>query len=197
EASQQAYEPCKVYFARQATIRDENAEKRQQLIEQLNSYLTDYDWNNANWADVEKTLRASREAWQSLWPVPRKQIKTLQQTFDSLMDRLYGLLNTEYDKNRQKKQDLVDQAESLAGYDDTGSAIEEAKRLQNQWRSIGRCKRRDDQQLWKLFRNQCDNVFERRNQESESSRQEQEAARLEAESIIDRLENYLFLSGDA
>lgn len=196
-ASDKAYEPCRAYFARQATERDNNAEKRQQLIEQLNTYLADYDWDNANWNDVEKTLKMAREAWQSYWPVPRRQTKTLQQTFDGIMDQLYDRLNAEYDKNRGLKQDLVDRAESLLAFEDTASAIEEAKRLQSQWRSIGRCKRRDDQQLWKQFRGHCDTVFERRHQETESNRQEQDGALREAEAIIDQLENFLFLSGDA
>ncbi len=196
-ASDKAYEPCKAYFAQQATARDSNAEKRQQLIEQLNTYLADYDWDNANWADVEKTLKMAREAWQGYWPVPRRQTKALQQAFDGIMDQLYERLNAEYDKNRRLKQALVDQAESLLAFEDTASAIEEAKRLQSQWRSIGRCKRRDDQQLWKQFRGHCDTVFERRHQETESSRQEQDATLREAEAIIDQLENLLFLSGDA
>ncbi len=196
-AAEKAYEPCKVYFAEQASERDDNAAKRAQLIEQLQQYHDAYDWSNANWPEVEKTLRMAREAWQSHWPVPRKLIKPLQQQFDEILDKLFAFLHREYDCNKEKKKALVDRAELLATTADTHEAITEAKQLQSQWRTLGPCRRRDDQSLWKQFRAHCDTIFERRQQETESSRQERNEAKNQAEQIIDQLENLLYLSGEA
>ncbi len=196
-AAEKAYEPCKLYFAEQASVREENAAKRTQLIEQLQRYHDAYDWGNANWPEVEKTLRMAREAWQSHWPVPRKLIKPLQQQFDEILENLFTFLHREYDRNKEKKKALVDRAELLAGTDNTYEAITEAKQLQSQWRTVGPCRRKDDQALWKKFRAHCDAIFERRQQESESSRQERNEARSQAELIIDQLENLLYLSGEA
>lgn len=197
EAAQKAYEPCKAYFEEQSKQRDDNADKRRQLIEQLKQYQSEYDWDNANWKEVEKTLRVSREAWQSYWPVPRKDIKSLQSEFDGIMDNLYSNLHGFYERNRVKKAAIVEQAESLAAKEDTQEAIEQAKQLQSQWKNIGQCKRKDDQALWKRFRAACDGIFERRDLENEAQKEEREKSKAEAEAIIDKIEAMLSLRGEA
>ena len=195
-AAQKAYEPCKRHFDEQNQIREHNANLRRTLMEQLTEYLNAYDWENANWKEVEKTLKVSRDAWISYWPVPRKDTKELQKSFDQLMDQLYDKLNQEHERNRQKKLAIVDQAKSLADTSDTSSAIDTAKKLQAQWQTIGQCKRKDDQALWQEFRAACDAVFAKRNQESEALKEERQAAKQNAENIIQQLEEILAKNGD-
>lgn len=195
-AAQKAYEPCKRHFDEQNEIREHNANQRRTLMAQLTEYLNAYDWENANWKEVEKTLKVSRDAWISYWPVPRKDTKELQKAFDELMDQLYGKLHQEYERNRQKKLAIVTQAKSLVDASDTSSAIDTAKKLQAQWQTIGQCKRKDDQALWQEFRSYCDAVFEKRNQETESLKEERQVAKQNAENIIQQLEDILSKNGD-
>jgi len=77
-ASQSAYEKCKTYFDEQAQIREKNAEMRQNLITHLKEYEDNYNWEHANWKEVESTLKVARENWQGYWPIPRKQVKEMQ-----------------------------------------------------------------------------------------------------------------------
>ncbi len=196
EAAQKAYEPCKRHFEEQNQIREHNAKLRRVLLEQLTQYLLDYHWDNANWKEVEKTLRISREAWSSYWPVPRKDVKELQTSFDGVMDQLYDKLNQEYERNRQKKATIVAEAKSLLDIGDTISAIESAKKLQAQWQGTGQCKRKDDQALWQEFRSCCDAIFAKRHQETEALKEERQAAKHHAETIIQQLEEILTKNGD-
>lgn len=195
-AAQKAYEPCKRYFDEQNETREHNANLRRTLMAQLTEYLNAYDWENANWKEVEKTLKASRDAWISYWPVPRKDTKELQKGFDQLMDQLYGKLHEEYERNRQKKLAVVTQAKGLVDAEDTAAAIDTAKKLQTQWQTIGHCKRKDDQALWQEFRSYCDAVFEKRNQETEALNEERQVAKKNAENIIQQLEAILAKTGD-
>jgi hypothetical protein len=195
-AAQRAYEPCKRHFDEQNQIREHNANLRRTLMEQLTEYLNAYDWENANWKEVEKTLKVSRDAWMSYWPVPRKDTKELQKSFDQLMDQLYDKLHQEYERNRQKKLAIVTQAKSLVDNSDTSNAIDTAKKLQAQWQTIGQCKRKDDQALWQEFRSYCDAVFDKRNQESEALKEERQAAKQTADGIIRQLEEILAKNGD-
>ncbi|MBC6904828.1 DUF349 domain-containing protein [Saccharophagus sp. K07] len=195
-AAQTAYEPCKRYFDEQSQIREHNASLRRTLLEQLTQYLNAYDWENANWKEVEKTLRASRDAWATYWPIPRKDIKELQKSFDHLMDQLYEKLHQEFERNRQKKADVVAQAKALIETADTHTAIEGAKKLQAQWQTIGQCKRKDDQALWQEFRSHCDAIFAKRQQESEALKEERNAAKQQAEDILGQLEEILAKSGE-
>lgn len=195
-AAQKAYEPCKRHFDEQNQTREHNAELRRALLEQLTQYLQAYDWENANWKEVEKTLKVSREAWTSYWPIPRKDTKELQNAFDRLMDQLYEKLNQEHERNRLKKAAVVAQAKALAESADTASAIDAAKKLQAQWQSIGQCKRKDDQALWQEFRTHCDAVFAKRHQETEALKEERQNTKQHAENIIQQLEEILAKSGD-
>lgn len=195
-AAQKAYDPCKQYFEEQNQAREQNASARRTLLEQLTQYLNAYDWDHANWKEVEKTLRVSREAWMSYWPVPRKDTKDLQKSFDDLMDQLYDKLNQEYERNRLKKKGLADQAKNFLETKDTATAIDVAKKLQSQWQAIGACKRKDDQALWQEFRASCDAIFAKRQQESEALKEERQLAKQQAQLVLQELETILALEGE-
>lgn len=197
EASQQAYQPCEAHFAEQNRIREENASNRHTLLAQLREYLDAYDWENAQWKEVESTLQLSRQAWQSYWPIPRRLVKDLQAEFDQVLDALYAKLNAEYERNRAKKQALLAQAEQLLALSDSRMAIEQAKQLQQQWQAVGRCKRKDDQKLWQNFRKHCDAVFAKRQTENEQLKAEREAAKQEAERLLEEINSCLALQGQA
>ncbi len=188
EASQSAYERCKTYFDEQAEQRNSNAELRQKLIDYIREYENNYNWEKANWKEVEKTLKVARDSWKSYWPVPRKQTKELQQEFDDILDRIYGMRDEEYDKNKQRKQAIVDESKNLLSMDDTAQAIELAKGLQTQWQNCGPCKRKDDREIWLAFRANCDEIFAKRHEEHEAQKELQNASRIEANNLLDQLE---------
>ncbi len=196
-AGQKAYEPCKQYYEEQAKLREGNLAKRQLLLSDLKQYLEAYDWDNAHWPDVEKTLRVSREAWQSYWPVPRKPNKNLQEAFDQTAEAIHQKVLAQYDRNKDKKQAIVTQAEQLLKLENTVEAIETAKKLQSQWKAIGRCHAKQDHALWQAFRQHCDAIFDRRKQESDSEKAQRNTAKTQAEALIAQLEGYLTLSGEA
>lgn len=195
EASQTSYERCKTYFDEQTKTRNANAELRLALIKHLEQYEAEYNWDEANWKEVESTLKISRDTWQTYWPVPRKQIKELQQTFDGILDRIFSKRNAEFEANKTKKQNVVDQSKALKESENIGNAIDSAKRLQSQWQAIGRCKRQDDQELWKEFRANCDAIFEKRDQENEAQKEERNTAKEQAEQVINQLEQILESKG--
>jgi len=50
-----------------------------------------------------------------------------------------------------------------------GEAVDAVKRLQLQWKNIGAVQRDQEQQLWDEFRAQCDVIFQKRQQSTQSS----------------------------
>lgn len=187
QASAQAYAPCKEFFEAQAAARDANLTKRRDLVTQLQTYMNAYDWDNAIWKDVEQTLKVARQEWQTCWPVPRKAGNDIQKEFENLMEQLFGKIAAENEKNKQAKQNLIQQAQALANTDDIRHAVEETKKLQAQWKTIGKSWHKEDQQLWQEFRQQCDAIFARRNQEIETAKNLRQANLQEAESLINQL----------
>ena len=188
EASKAAYAPCKEFFDAQAAVRDANLAKRQEMVGQLQTYLSAYDWQNAVWKDVEKTLKVARQEWQGYWPVPRKAGNDLQKEFENLMEQLFGKISSEYETNKQAKQTLIEQAQQLQDNSDLRAAIDTVKNLQAQWKTIGKCRYKDDQQLWNDFRQHCDAVFARREQEMSTANEERQAQQQQAEVLLERLD---------
>ena len=195
-AAQVAYAPCKIYFENLSLLREHNLKQRVVLVEQLNQYLAGHDWSTADWSAVEQLLRLSKSQWRDLSPVDRAAGKASQQGFDQVLASIQKYLDTELDNNLQKKQLLLTAAEVAAASDDVRAAIETVKQLQVQWKAVGVVRRRDDQKIWKLFRSQCDAIFDKRKQQSEEFKVELDAHKIVAENIIEQIEALLSLHGD-
>lgn len=190
-----AYEPCKAHFEKLSEHRQHNLSLRQGIVDQLRDYDQQNDWENADWKMVEKVLRSARQELYACSPVDRAANKPVQAEFDRLMSKLQGRLEAEFNKNKEDKERIIAEAEKLGEMADLEQAIDSAKRLQAQWKLVGRCAYKDDERLWKAFRGRCDVVFEKK----DSIRKEQDAQldqnAKSAQALIDEL-NGLCLVGE-
>lgn len=184
QASQQAYAPCKEYFEKQAAEREMHLQKRREMVGQLQTYLQAYDWENAVWKDVEQTLKTARQEWQTYWPVPRKAGNDLQKHFETLMESLFNKMASAYDANKQQKHALVEQAKQLLTHTDTRVACDSVKQLQASWKTIGKTWFKEDQSSWNEFRQTCDAVFARRQEEASAVQAERQAILNQANQLI-------------
>jgi exonuclease SbcC len=190
QASAVAYAPCKEFFEAQAAERENNLNKRRELVSQLQQYLQGYDFANAVWKDVEQTLKTARAEWQTYWPVPRKAGNELQKEFENLMEQLFGKITSEYESNKNAKQNLIEQAQTLVNAADARTATETIKQLQAQWKTVGKSWHKEDQQLWQEFRKHCDAVFALRNQAFEAAKEQRQAITAQAEQLIEQLNQF-------
>ncbi len=197
ELADKAYEPCKAHYEELGEIRKQNLEKRQTLVQQLNDFNEQYDWENADWKHVEKIVRGARTEIHSYAPVERAANKSVMESFDKIMDALHEKINGEYQKNKSAKEQIIVQAAKLIEIADLQQAIDSAKRLQNQWKNIGRAHYKEDEKLWKEFRSHCDAVFEKKDKEVAEKRAEADAHIALGRACIDKLEALNALQGDA
>lgn len=187
-ASEQAFSPCREFFDAQAKEREANQAHRDRLIEQLQTYLDGYDWDNPIWSQVEHTFKQARQEWRQYWPVPRQAAKAQEARFEPLMDRLHGKLTEAYDRHKAAKEHLVTQAQQLTEEANLETAIASAKELQARWKNIGKGRPRDDARLWKSFRRHCDAIFARRQEQYAAADQARQEQLDQARDIIARLE---------
>jgi hypothetical protein len=187
QAADKAYAPCKIYFQQQAELRAHNLNQRRNICEQLKQFIAQTDWNNADWKAVEQIHTVAKQEWRLFTPTDRVQAKEIQQQFNTLLDELNKHLRTERQRNAEKKQQLIEQAKKLLVHEDIQEALEQAKKLQNQWQGIGITYRKNNQQLWQNFREVCDQIFERRNHEREAQQHEREENHQHALEICQRI----------
>lgn len=196
-AADKAFEPCKEFFDEQRSLKSTNLERRKTLIEQLKTFLEKTDWNQPDWKLAEQINRKARTDWKEAYPVDFKENKTYQSEFNALLAKLDSNLNEERERNIALKSAIVEKAKKLIDEDNLETAINEAKQLQTEWKSIGITDHKQDRKLWKEFRLSCDQIFARRDQARESRREESEAAFKEGETFCQEVEAFIQESNDA
>ncbi len=197
ELAQKVYQPCRDYFVEQAIIRQNNLNSCKQLVAQLNDYLANHDWENANWKDVEKVIRVARAEWRNYTPTERAATQPVLAEFESALAAIQQKLHDEFAKNANLKKEVIAQAQQLVGLDDSRKATDEIKKLQARWQSIGASLRKEEQQLWHEFRDVCDAVFAKRQQQSAEFKAELDANSALAKNLIAELANISVLTGQA
>lgn len=202
-AGKTAYQPCAEYFGEQAKDRQNNLQKRQQLVEQLRDYYNASGWienepavskTAQQWTEVEKLLRLAREEWRSHSPVERAAIRPVQAEYDKLLGAIQDQLQAEYVRNCDLKRALLERASKLLAHEDNRRAVDEVKRLQSEWKQVGITPRKDDQKLWKEFRAHCDGVFDKRQQETAAFKEELNVNRLKACELTEQVASLSQLS---
>jgi hypothetical protein len=170
-AADEAYAPCKEAFSEQARIKRANYKQRMDIVAQLAQYDRQMGWPDAEQADpaapppdwrlVQKTLDTARAAFNEIKPVNRRDERRSRQALKKVCDRIYAHIKKEYGRNIALKEALVQQARENVATEDLHAAIDNAKRIQREWKDVGITPRQVDRRLWKELRAACDDVFGR------------------------------------
>jgi len=190
EASQQAYVPCQQFFDQQNAIQAENAAQRQALCDELQHYLDNLP-EQVNWQGHIAILKKAREDWQKYHPVEAKLHKKLQSQFTNIIKALEENLHAEYQKQEDKKRALITQVQQLMNVENVFDACQQAKELQNTWKTLGSCGHHKDQQLWDEFRQQCDALFAKRTEAKEAKLAEEAQIVTQVEKLVKQLDTLL------
>ncbi len=167
EVSDIAYAPCKVFYDELGAERDRNFSVRLQICEQLQHYFNNYHWDTANWSDVESLTQHARNEWKTCGEVRHEKHKEIFIKFNNVLSEIQNKLNDEYDRRAAEKLTLIQQAEKSRNEDSPADAVNLAKKLQERWKTIGRCQARNDRELWQKMRKHCDAIFEKRDKDRE------------------------------
>ncbi|HMN43676.1 MAG TPA: DUF349 domain-containing protein [Povalibacter sp.] len=197
EASQQAFQPCREFFEAQDRLKQENLQRRGELFERLLAFEQRQDWEQPDWRMTITALREARQLWRGHSPVDPVAGEPLEQQFSELAAALQGRIDAEYARNVRTKKSLIERARGLLSAPDSRAAAEEVKRLQDTWKSVGPVSREDDRTLWEAFREQCDALFQKRQQEFDSRNAALETHRLQASGLCDELDAIAGLTGQA
>ncbi len=170
QLSEQAFAPCREFYALQDQQRAQAAISRQQIIDTLLQAQTNPPQGRA----LDTFLQQQQQAWQQAGAVGRDQFDALQQAYKNALAPLKQLQQQNYQQAAAAKQQLIAQATALAA-EGLGPQVEQVKLLHQQWKHICFAGSQLDQQLWTEFRSACDAFFARRQQQRDA-----ESAQLDA-----------------
>ncbi len=121
--------------------------------------------------DMETRIRKYQDEWQHVGPTVKEEWEAIRDGFWNATRQVYDKINeyyrarrSEHEANLEAKKALVEKVQALTA-DLKAESTKEWKELtdqvlelQNAWKSIGFATKKDNERVWKEFRDQC-NVF--------------------------------------
>jgi hypothetical protein len=139
--------------------------RKQELAEEAEKIASE----STQWKVAGDRLRQILDEWKTIRGVDRKTDEQLWRRFSKARDtfnRRRGSHFADLDRQRStaktRKQELVDEAETLSESDDWGVTAGRYKQLMVDWKAAGRAPKDSDDALWQRFRAAQDKFFARR-----------------------------------
>lgn len=140
-----------------------NLEAKQKLIE-----LAEQLQGTENFEEGHQSLQKLMEEWKKIGPVPRKKSSKVWNQFKAAMDVFYESrrehfkdVRKDHKENLKKKNELIDKLKELAEHSDPALAVEETKKIQNEFKNVGHVPLKFKNKIWKQYREVCDTIYER------------------------------------
>ena len=158
ELTNKAWEPCKEFFDELNKVKEQNAQKRYQIINEINSYAEN---NSTKWPDAKTLifyLRDKFNEWQEHAPVLDKDLKKLRNDFFNAKKPINDQIKKQEKAVIKIKEDLIAKVD-LINDDDNDVCIKKFNDLKNEWKKSGSAGRKIDNKLWDKFNKSADRFF--------------------------------------
>lgn len=175
-ACEQAFAPCRLFYAEQEKLREAHLATRKEIIvhakELADSIIKSEatDLSAIDFKTLDGQLNKLQQQWQQAGEIDRQRYQKLYRQFKNTLQPIRSAIKEFHDTNGVSKQKLINEAEEQLVVEDISQAINTVKKLQQQWRDIGFAGTRQESVLWKKFRSINDQVFAKRD-ELKSSQQ--------------------------
>lgn len=156
-ACEEAFKPCREFYAEQEKQRLDNLQQKQKLLDEL-----EQSQSAENVVELSKALRQMQTAWKQVGAVDYKDLESLNARYQQVVNPIKERVNQFYQDNAQLKQSLLQKAEALLTLEDLKEATESAKKIQQEWKRIEFAGQRLENKLWADFRAINDKIFARR-----------------------------------
>ena len=158
ELTNKAWEPCKEFFDELNKVKEQNAQNRYQIINEINSYVEN---NSTKWPDAKTLifyLRDKFNEWQEYAPVLDKDLKKLRNDFFNAKKPINDQIKKQEKAVIKIKEDLIAKVD-LINDEDNDVCIKKFNELKNDWKKSGSAGRKIDNKLWDKFNKSADRFF--------------------------------------
>ena len=144
------------YNAQQEALKQENLQKKLEIIGKITEIAADADNVNRQY----NTVKQLQQDFKAIGEVPSENDTEVWKAYQVAVERFYDLLKMnkelrDYDfkKNLEQKQALCAEAEALDEESDIVEAFKKLQALHNTWREIGPVSKEIREELWTRFKN--------------------------------------------
>jgi hypothetical protein len=174
----EAYAPAKAHFDTLRKQRNENASGREKIIDDLHLLADEAaaplpEGEHRDWVDIEKRKSAMFDLWKKGGGVANAAWKALDEKFDVALKKLDGALDAAREPEIARRKKLIAEAEELAKATPSREVTDRAITIQRRWaaerpQGLPHLRRKDEQNLWDVFKKNTDAVFKARDAERDS-----------------------------
>ena len=133
--------------------RTQNLTRKQELLDQLRALV-----EAAETKDSSQKLKQLQADWKATGPVPQNDSQETWNTYHGLLDRYYANQGRFYElkeldrrRNQEAKEALITRAEALLAVPGINKALDELKKLHDEWKHIGPVPGEQREPLWQRF----------------------------------------------
>ena len=133
--------------------RAQNLTRKQELLDQLRQLV-----ESAETKDSSQKLKQLQADWKATGPVPQTDSQETWNTYHGLLDRYYANQGRFYElkeldrrRNQEAKEALITRAEALMQIPGINKALDELKKLHDEWKHIGPVPGEQREPLWQRF----------------------------------------------
>lgn len=161
------YERIRLHYENLREKRIENLAKKKELIGKLEKVLAKSRTSIKEWNQDTKTIIGLQETWKTIGFGPKKENDQVWKTFRGLCDtffkeksEFFKSLDAEFEKVVEVKKGLIEKVNELKDSQEWGPTTKAIINLQKDWKKAGNAGQKNEQKLWKEFREACDFFFD-------------------------------------
>ena len=179
-------------FLEQEQEKQENLQKKTEIIEKIKAMATSPDEANKSY----QAFKELQQQWKEIKAVPAEKANELWRNYQLYVEQFYDLLKLnnearEYDfkKNLELKEKLCENAERLADEKDIISAFHQLQELHQEYREIGPVSKELREQIWARFKAASTVINKRHQQHFEEMRASEEENLEKKTALCEKVEN--------
>ncbi|MEM6261820.1 MAG: DUF349 domain-containing protein [Bacteroidota bacterium] len=162
----QYYQQREVHRQLMEYDRQINLKEKERLLEELETLLpSEEEQNNREiWRERSEQLTELQLRWRSTGFIPREDMDRINQRYRELLDSFFNTRSSFYaeqdeqkGENGQKKRELLEKMQPYTTFSsekpkEWNKATDELRKLQEEWKAIGRASQEENSELWKAYR---------------------------------------------
>lgn len=165
------------------------------VLDKMENVAKSIDESTSNWAKIDEQFEDLTKQWKKIGRVPKEKSNEVWQRYKSAQDNYYDKKyefdnkhRSKVDKFRDKKKNIIEEAEALLEKEDLASAARKINKLHRRWKKVGNLPQRLEDKLWDQFKSATDAFNERKSNNADKLHEQEEEHYREKLQLIEEAE---------
>ena len=166
------------------------------VLDKMENVAGSIDESTTDWKKIDDDFEDLTKQWKKIGRVPKEKSNEVWQRYKSAQDAYYDKKykfdkkhRSKVDKFRDKKENIIEEAEALLEKDDLASAARKINKLHRRWKKVGNLPQRLEDKLWDRFKAATDAFNEKKSKNTDKLHEQEEEHYREKLELIEEAES--------